>query len=316
MEVKIMKTGDGQEEQVLDVLFNENEEAYIEGHSVAESAKIIEEFVTGRPGGRLMPEDQEDDQPESEGKVATITVDDGAELTLNKDNWNGESIVVKDGVLILNDESIDPAVTIKNGTIVYDGFSVELTNQQIDNIRKNATKGHTTVAFDECYMNERIDIDDVDVCINDGCYGDVIFGLRCVADRFSEVLPSIKISNGAKLDYLDVGSSSMLFINGSSGEMDDEEIVTIKQMFISGKGWIGYCHICNLTVENLGEIELHGNVTDLHVHGIVQLTSDCEVSTIHLHSGGKIYGQVEDKNIISDRPLQLFTDKGVTWVVG
>ena len=313
MRITIIKTGDDQRQEALEVLFNENEEPYLQGHSVEESAKLIEEFITDHPGGRLLPDEPPTDEEPSD--KTTVKVEENQELRVDNTTWKGEKYIVNGGVLTV-DETADPEIELWSGRLVYDEISTsDLTAHQRDTIKNACRSFNCTIAFESCYIDDRIDINDTDVDIRGGGYTSINYGRKSNLLRIaSNGNPTLCIDDGTHIDYLHVGCTSYCYIN--SIEHDGDEQVEIDNAIIGGRATLSNCYIACLNVESLGEIELSGKVADLHVSGVVEITEKAKVEHVYLHIGGKIYGQVENIDIVSDRPCRVINEHGVLWICG
>ena len=330
MEVKITKI-DGINQNTLEVFFNENDEAYIEGHSVEESAKIIEEFITDsgwwttssdKPEKDIKHESPDkdvairmnEDDDGSQDK-ATIRVEENQEVRVDNTTWKGEKYIVNGGVLTV-DETTDPEIELWDGRLVYDEISTsELTANQRDTIKNACRSFNSTIAFESCYIDDRIDINDTDIDIVGGGYTEINYGRQTNLLRIaSNGNPTLCINDDTHINYLHIGYTSYCYVN--SMDRPDDDLVEIDAAIINGRASLNKCYIANLTVENLGEVELCGEVADLHVSGVVEITDKAKVEHVYLHIGGRIYGQVENIDIVSDRPLRIVVEHGVTWICG
>lgn len=313
MNIKIVKTGDDNHQETLEVFFNENEEAYIKGHSVADSAKIIEEFVTDHPGGRLLPDEPEQEKADTKDEEkTTITVTEPGEVTYGKDNWHGEKFSVgPHGSLRLTDD-IDPEIEINaGGLLIYDGYNVNLSEQQMKNL--TTSDENCTVAFDNCYFNEPLNIDCQEVCIDNGYFTDVNYGDEHEMICFTSKYATMNIGNGAHIDNLHIGVNHQVQTNYESA---DEPLVTIDHVDIEGNGGFIGCKILSMVVQPLARVEIYGKVNHMCVSGIAYIGKSAEVYEVHLHAGGIIYGHLDDIDITSDRPFRVFKDKNGTWIIG
>ena len=312
MNIKIIKTGDDNHQEEMEVFFNENEEAYLQGHSVEESAKLIKEFITDHPGGQLLSDESDDD--ESQEKT-TIRVEENQEVHVDNTTWKGEKYIVDGGVLTV-DETADPEIELWNGRLVYDEISTsDLTANQRDTIKNACRSFNTTISFESCYIDDRIDIDDTDVDIVGGGYTEINYGRKTNLLRIAaNGNPTLCIDDDAHINYLHIGYTSYCYVNYM--DRPDDKPVEIDAAIINGRASLNKCYIANLTVENLGEVELCGEVADLHVSGVVEITDKAKVEHVYLHIGGRIYGQVENIDIVSDRPLRIVVEHGVTWICG
>ena len=313
MNIKIIKNGDDQHQETLEVFFNENEEAYLQGHSVEESAKLIKEFITDHPGGQLLPNEDATNEEPSSKKV--INVEEDQEVRVDNTTWKGEKYIVNGGVLTV-DETADPEIELWNGRLVYDEISTsDLTANQRDTIKNASRSLNTTISFESCYIDDRIDIDDTDVDIVGGGYTCINYGRKTNLLRIAaNGSPTLCIDDDTHINYLHIGYTSYCYVNYM--DRPDDKPVEIDAAIINGRATLNKCYIANLTVENLGEVELCGEVADLHVSGIVEITDKAKVEHVYLHIGGRIYGQVENIDIVSDRPLRIVVEHGVTWICG
>ena len=309
MNVKIEKTKacpNGEARQVLDIFFNEEGKAYIKGHSPEESEKLIHEFIEG----------SNDEEKPSEEKIELnneIVLAGQKENLFGKDDWDGQTFVLNGGILRLKDE-IDPTIRINGeALLIYDGYTVGLSDTQKNNIA-NADP-NAMVAFTDCYFNFTLDINNVKVGIDKGAHTTVKYCVGVdVFDRMTE-RRTISICDGAHIDSLTAGECSHVAINTDmcSG---DEAPVTIDNLVINGTGKLDMCEIGHLTVGALADVEIFGKIGHMCVSGTAFIDEQSDVGTVHIHPGGKLHGYLEHINIEADRAFTMYSQDGETWIIG
>ena len=314
MQIKVIKINDEGKKEVLDINFDSDERAIVGDRSVDESEKIIREFIEGKPADNKPAEEPAEKADENEEGSEDVIgdgmiLDDAAEFVLNKDNYTNQSITVKDGTLILEDD-IDPTIKIENGILVYRGYTVEISKKQLDII--DSMSNTCSVVFEQCLLNYTLHLLGPDTCIDGGAYVKVEHGLDLdVCGRImEETCSTIKISNGAKIDHLVIHGKSILYVNASNYEMDDDNTVHIDHLDVSGRAILKNCNIEQLHVCYTGEVELDGDIGTLDVCGTVFL-GEAHVGKIILHPGGRVFGDIDDVSIeATERPMQYITAIG------
>jgi len=309
MQIKVIKTNDEGKKEVLDINFDADERAIIGDHSVDESEKIIKEFIEGKPA---------EDKP-AEGKAEaekkepeTIRIEGPLEDVYGKDNWHGEKFFVgPQGSLRLTDD-IDPEIEIKGGLVIYDQYSVELTPLQKTNIQ-NATED-SNIAFSDCYFNENLSFGQKEISIDKGIFDRIEFvtdDKTTLMDRKYE----LHILDDSIVDYVKVGINGYLDVNCKAANESDK-VVEINAVVIEGTADLCKCNIGNVVVADTGFADIYGRVEHMCVSGTAHITSSAEIGSIHLHPGGRIYGELDDIDITSDRPFRMYTRNEVIWFVG
>jgi hypothetical protein len=309
MQIKVIKTNDEGKKEVLDINFDADERAIIGDHSVDESEKIIKEFIEGKPAENKSAEDEvEAEKKESE----TIKIEGPMEVVYGKDNWHGEKLFVGPyGTLRLTDD-IDPEIDIKGGLVIYDQYSVGLTPRQKVNVQ-NATED-SQIAFSDCYFNEDLSFGQKEISIDKGIFDRIEFVTNdktTLMDRKYE----LHIVDESIIDYVKVGISGYLDVNCKAADEDDK-VVEINAVVIEGTADLCKCNIGNVVVANTGFVDIYGHVEHMCVSGTAHITSSAETGSIHLHPGGRIYGELDDIDITSDRPFRMYKKNDVVWFVG
>lgn len=310
-------------QQTLHIHFNDEGKAIVGKHTPEESKQIIKNFVEAsgidftklnfKPAqGKILScvkpfTDQKED-------VKTITITSNAESTFGESNWHGEKFIVDDGTLKLRND-INPVIEIKrNSLIIYDGFTVDLPKQQYENI-KNAMSEGTQIVFDMCYMNEDISLGRVSVGINGGAYNKVIFDDGINTDECIENRTTIEVINGAHLDAIAIGKANHLNVNCRM--VDETDLpVDIDHVEIHGTASLYRCNIGVLVVDKTAVAEVCCDVNHMCCSGTAYICKGASVGTIHLHAGGRIYG--EDLNgidITTDRSFRTYIENGKTWII-
>lgn len=305
MNIKIEKVN-GEDTKVLDVFFNKEGKAYLKGHSPEESEKLIHEFIEGS--------DEEKKSSEEETEVPNEIVLTGQKENLfGKDDWDGQTFVLNGGILRLKDE-IDPAIRINGeALLIYDGYTVGLSDTQKSNIA-NADP-NAMVAFTDCYFNFTLDINNVKVGIDKGAHTTVKYCVGVdVFDRMTE-RRTISVCDGAHIDSLIAGECSHVAIN-TDYVVASEAIVTIDNLVIDGTGKLDMCDIGHLTVGPLADVEIFGKVDHMCVSGTAFIDEQSDVGTVHIHPGGKLHGCLDHINIEADRAFTMYSKDGETWIIG
>lgn len=321
MNVQLTKSA-GEDKQVLNIHFNENDQAIVDDHSPEESIKIITAFIEGK----------DDAKPESKNTVGVSATLEGKDLdklksksdvqlvlageteyNFGKDNWEGQKFVLNKGILRIQDD-IDPAIEVKNDSLlIYDGFSAVLSEQQQLNIHN--VSEDSTVAFDDCYLNCDLRINGNEAGIDDGAFERIFFCTDCgPMDRLTE-RKSIHISNGAHVDSLMAGTCSHVDVNTEMCSGDEKQ-VTIDKLIIDGTGKLDNCYIGNLVIGSQADVEIYGSVGHACVSGTAYIDECSDVTAIHLHIGGRIHGSLENINIDADRAFTLRMENNELWIVG
>lgn len=312
-------------QQVLHIHYNDEGKAIVGKHTPEESEQIIRNFAESnginfaklkfKPTQRKIlngiKEPVTTDQKED---VKTITVTGMDESTFGESNWHGEKFIVDDGTLKLRND-INPVIDIKrNSLIIYDGFTVDLPKQQYENI-KNAMSEGTKIVFDMCYMNEDISLGRVSVDINGGAYNKVIFDDGINTDECIENRTTIEVINGAHLDAIAIGKANHLNVNCRMVDENDLP-VDIDHVEIHGTASLYRCNIGVLIVDKTAVAEVCCDVNHMCCSGTAYISKGSSVCTIHLHAGGRIYGEdLDGIDITTDRSFRTYIEDGKTWIV-
>ena len=302
MKVKIVKTVNGAS-KTLDIKSDANGNAYIEGKTPDESEPIIKAFIENDPS-------EENKKEQQDTKI--LMIPENQEITLDATTY--DEVIVDGGILTLKND-INPKVTLKKGLLAYQGFTVNLSEQQSFNIN-NAEGG--SVLFDECYFNNDIKIADITVKIDDGAYENFIFGKKRSIPVLDITDPStLWINNGAALETVDVGAGDYCLVNSEDAERETYEPVRIGKLIMRGRGELNNCHVKHVSVERFGELDIFSDVDELDVYGTAYISIDATVKTIRLHAGGRIYGHVSKNSIIaSERAIIVDTIEDMICVLG
>ena len=303
METKLIKIEklNGTDSKVLNIEFNENDQAIVGNHTPEESEQIIKDFIEAKF--------------EPEGKCDTVSISGENETVYNEANWNKQKFSLDGGILKLQND-IDPVINIKSGSLlIYDGYTVGLTKQQYDNI-KNAQTKDTTIAFDDCYFNDDITIGNVRVGVDNGAFETLTFDDVQVVDEIVENRTTMQITDGTHIDDLIIGKANHVNVNCDvcSG---DEAPVTIDRLVVRGTASLYNCHVDHLIVDKTATVEVGGEVNGMCVSGTAYIIDTGSVGSIHIHAGGKICGKdLDGIDITCDRAFRTYIEDGKTWIIG
>lgn len=301
MKVKVVKTTDNNKKQVLDICFNANGQAVVGDHSPEESEKMIREFI--------------ETAPDVAEKCDTVRIYGSNEMTFGEKNWHGQKFILDAGILKLQND-IDPVIDIKSGSLViYDGYTVNLSKQQYDNIKNAAQAENVQIAFDDCYFNEMIDIGDVNVGISKGVFDDLVFENSQELDELTEDRSIMTIEDGTHIRDMIVGRMNCIKVNceACSG---DEDPVTIGMLEVRGSASLYNCHISQLSIGSGATVDICCEVDNVCINGTAYIGEDASIETIHVHAGGKITGHLDGIEITCDRAFRLRNEEGRVWIVG
>lgn len=304
METKLIKIEkiNGTDSKVLNIEFNENGQAIVGNHNPEESEKIIKNFI--------------DSESEPASKCDAITISNNSdEPAYGESNWKGQKFILDNGVLKIQND-IDPVIDIKSGSLlIYDGYTVGLTERQYENI-KNAQAKDTTIAFSDCMFNDNIVVGNVHVEVNDGAYETLIFDDAKEFDEVVENHTTMSITSGTHVDDLIIGKTNHVNVNCDmcSG---DEAPVTIDRFTVKGTANLYNCHVEHLIVDKTATVEIGGEVDGMCVSGIAYITDSASIGSIHIHAGGKIYGKdLDGIDITCDRAFRTYIENDKTWIIG
>lgn len=306
MKLKVVKKDRNNKNLVLNIRFNDEDQAIVGNHTPEESEKIITSFIEN--ANKNMNNNIANDN------VITID-DDKKEHTYNSKNWNNQKFILNNGVLNLEND-IDPIIDIKTGSLlIYDGYTVNLSKQQYENLKNAAQYEDITVAFDNCYFNDPINIGDVNVGIDKSTFNLLVFENSQELDEITEKRTVINITNGARISDLTIGKMNHVNVNCEicSG---DEAPVIIGTLFVNGSASLYNCHISQLSIGNSATVDICCEVDNVCVRGIAYIGEAASIESIHIHAGGKITGHLDGIDITCDRPFRFFIEDGKTWIVG
>lgn len=302
MKVKVVKTADDNEKHVLNICFNANGQAVVGDHSPEESEKIIREFI--------------ETTPNVVGKCDAITIsNNNDEPTYGESTWKGQKFILDNGTLKLQND-IDPVIDIKSGSLlIYDGYTVNLSEQQMKNIKAASEAEDVKIAFDDCYFNEMIEIGDVSVGIDKGVFDDLVFENSQELEGLTENRSIMTITDGTRIGDMIVGRMNHVNVNCEvcSG---DEDPVVIETLEVRGSASLYNCHISQLGIGSGATVDICCEVDNVCVNGTAYIGEDASIETIHVHAGGKITGHLDGIEITCDRAFRLHNEEGRVWIVG
>ena len=173
----------------------------------------------------------------------------------------------------------------------------------------------TKIAFDKCYMNEDISIGRVSVSIDGGMFERFIFDDGINTDECIEDRTTIDIVNGAHLDSVIIGKANHLNVNCRM--IDETELpVSIDRAEILGTASLYRCNIGVLVVDKTAVAEVCCDVNHMCCRGTAYISKGSSVGTIHIHAGGRIYGEdLDGIDITTDRSFRTYIEDGKTWIV-
>ena len=213
-------------------------------------------------------------------KAITSAVLENDVIEVTSETWNGEQYLIDGGTLIVHDDT-DPTITLQDGRLVYVELS-SFTSNQWDTFKKpHFIFPRKTISLEDCYIDERIDVDDIDVCIIGGGYNEIIYGRNSSVPRVaSEGIPTMNIEKDTKIKFLHIGGSSNLFVTSGC---DCGAIVNINEMIVEGRACISHADINNITVDHFGCVQLENSkITELHVRGVVEIKENVKIERIYL----------------------------------
>jgi hypothetical protein len=305
METKLIKIEklNGTDSKVLNIEFNENDQAIVGNHTPEESEKIIKDFIESKS------------EPARKCDAIAIS-NNNDEPAYGESNWKGQKFILDNGILKVQND-IDPVIDIKAGSLlIYDGYTVGLTKRQYENI-KNAQAKDTTIAFNDCMFNDDIVVGNVHVEVDNGAFETLIFEDNIdEVDEIIENRTTMNITNGTRIDSLIIGGANHVNVNCDvcSG---DENAVAIGRFVVKGTASLYNCHVDHLIVDKTATAEVGGEVENICVSGTAFITDVASVSSIHIHAGGKICGEnLDGIDITCDRAFRTYIENNKTWIIG
>ena len=131
----------------LHIYVDDDGNVHTAGKTPEESEQEIKTFIENS---------NKQEQPKQEAEKANwVTIKENECHHVFKKDYHGEAFIVeKNATLILHDE-VNPYVTLHGGELVYDGYSAEFTEQQVQNMQ-NLCDGELTLI--DCNINGMLNL--------------------------------------------------------------------------------------------------------------------------------------------------------------
>ena len=289
---------------------------FIDDDGIAHTAKTPEE---SEQEIKSFIENAGNEQPEQKAKEAIkwVTVEENGCRHVFQKDYHGEAFIVeKNATLVLHDE-VDPRVNLHQDELEYDGYAGEFSEQQVKNMQ-NLCDGELTLTA--CYINGLLNLTMHNTTIDDGGYDDILYGqYGREISTIGGVRPWLYLRNGACVDQLTVGYNTILYTNSDDDADEAAEKVHIHNLQLYGHADLYKCEVRRMYVDRIAEADLNDDckVTELIVAGTAHIYPDCEIKTIRLMPGGRIYGDITNRNVVtSSRPVQIVQTEHSLWMFG
>ena len=252
-------------------------------------------------------------------KAPTVVIAKTESVQLTPETYKGESYIVEYGGVLTLRNGVDPNISSIYGRVDYVGIDGQMSDIQKANVSKWRTG---VVGFNRC-RQKKLALSAYNTDMDDCNYEEVTFGHVPVERDYLSINHErnyLYLRNGTAIRSLETGPTSVLYVNTADEQDSEAALVFINDLVIHGQGELELSRIDRLTVERAANVSI-GNtkIDELDVFGTVFIShvAYTEIGTIRLHSGGRIFGDIEGLNIVgSNRPIQIKKSGSTIWMFG